>query len=268
MKDPGITQKRSGERIDYVYAAGPSTTLDAQLVGERGGEDVEIVGAADWTSDHRAVLSAFEVTPAPMPTLVAVDARLGMVGDEIEVTYNSPEANKAIDVVPEGGEPGDALETLDAPGDRSTTSFDTAGWDPGGYDVVLSEEDGAETARISFYLRDPEAGLELSANRRTYARGEPIDVSWTRAPANRWDWLGVYKASAADPQRDDYLIWTYAAGHAAGTLPPTTDGGVTLGPDSQNEPWPLPDGDYMIHYLLADQYESAGTAEFRVRGTD
>ena len=41
VKEPGTTH-RSGERIDYVYAAGPSTTLDSKLVGERGGEDVEI----------------------------------------------------------------------------------------------------------------------------------------------------------------------------------------------------------------------------------
>ena len=33
VEDPGITH-RSGERIDYVYAAGSSTTLDSKLVGE------------------------------------------------------------------------------------------------------------------------------------------------------------------------------------------------------------------------------------------
>ena len=40
--------------------------------------------------------------------------------------------------------------------------------------------------------------------------------------------------------------------------------GPTLGPDSQGEPWPLPEGDYVVHYLLADEYESAGTG--RVQG--
>ena len=59
-KNPGLTQKRSGERIDYIYAAGPSTTIDSKLVGERGGEDVDIE-AEPWISDHRAVLSSFEV---------------------------------------------------------------------------------------------------------------------------------------------------------------------------------------------------------------
>ncbi len=57
VADPAFTQ-RSGERIDYVYAGGPSKTLDSKLVGEPGGENVDIE-FAPWTSDHRAVLSSF-----------------------------------------------------------------------------------------------------------------------------------------------------------------------------------------------------------------
>jgi hypothetical protein len=130
---------------------------------------------------------------------------------------------------------------------------------------VLGDDD-AEVARVSFYLRDPQAQLELSTDRRSYGPGEPVEVSWAQAPANRWDWLGVYKASASDPTDDDYLIWAYTEGHSAGTVPPTTDGEAELGADSQGAPWPLPKGDYVVHYLLADRYESAGSAEFSVRG--
>ena len=114
-RDPGITQDSTGERIDYVYAAGPSTTLDSELVGEPGGDDVEIE-AAPWTSDHRAVLSSFEVTPVAMPTLIAVDARLRTVGDEITVTHNAPgSGDNEIAIVPEGGDPADPIETLARP---------------------------------------------------------------------------------------------------------------------------------------------------------
>ena len=266
VKDPGITQVRSGERIDYVYAAGPSTTLDSKLVGEPGGEDVDIE-AAPWTSDHRAVLSSFEATPVAMPTLIAVDARLRTVGDEIAVTYNVPGSGDGeIAIVPEGGDLAEAVETLEASGERGTTTLDTSGWDSGAYDAVLTDGDDAEVARVSFYLRDPQAQLELSTDRPTYERGEPIEVSWSQGPANRWDWLGVYEASAPDPEEDDYLVWDYADGHSAGTVPPRTDGEASIGPDSQGEPWPLPKGDYLLHYLLADEYESAGSIEFSVRG--
>ena len=33
LKEPGLTH-RSGERIDYVYAGGPSKTLDSKLIGD------------------------------------------------------------------------------------------------------------------------------------------------------------------------------------------------------------------------------------------
>ena len=266
VREPGITQDSTGERIDYVYAAGPSTTLDSELVGEPGGADVEIE-AAPWTSDHRAVLSSFEVTPVAMPTLIAVDERLRTVGDEITVTHNVPgSADNEIAVVPEGGDPADPIEAFAAPDERGTATLDTSGWDPGGYDAVLADGDGDEVARVSFYLRDPEARLELSTDQDDYERGEPVEVSWARAPANRWDWLGVYEADAANPKVDDYLIWAYAGGHSAGTVPPTTDGEAALGPESQGRPWPLPAGDYVVHYLLADEYESAASTEFSVRG--
>ena len=266
VEDPAITQKSSGERIDYVYAAGPSTTLDSKLVGEPGGADVDIE-AAPWTSDHRAVLSSFEVAPVAMPTLIAVDARLRTVGDEITITYNSPgSADNEIAIVPKDGDPADPVRTLAATDERGTAKLDTSGWDPGAYEAVLTDGGDAETAGISFYLRDPRAQLELSTDQRSYERGEPVEVSWTEGPANRWDWLGVYKAAAANSEQDDYLIWAYTGGHASGTVPPTTAGRASLGPDSQGAPWPLPKGDYVVHYLLADEYESAGSAAFSVRG--
>ena len=263
---PAITQERTGERIDYVYAAGPSKTLDSKLVGEPGGEDVDIE-ESPWTSDHRAVLSTFDVSPVAMPTLVAVDARLADVGDEITVSWNDPgRGGNEIAIVPEGGAPGDALETLEAPDERGDATLDTAGWDPGSYEAVLIDGDDSEVARVSFYLREPGATLELTTDKRTYGRGEPIEVSWTQGPANRWDWLGVYEASASDPKVDDYLTWDYSEGHSAGTVPPRTVGEATLGPDSQGHSWPLPPGDYVVHYLLADQYQSAGSAPFTVEG--
>jgi endonuclease/exonuclease/phosphatase family metal-dependent hydrolase len=266
VADPAITQKSSGERIDYVYAAGPSTTLDSKLVGEPGGEDVDIEHAP-WTSDHRAVLSSFEATPVEMPTLVAVDARLADVGDAITVTWNNPrQGGNEIAIVPEGGDPDEALETLAAPDPNGTAKLDTGGWDPGSYEAILIDgDDGAEVDRVSFYLRDPGVELDLATDKRSYGPGEPIEVSWTGGPANRWDWLGIYEAAAADPEKDDYLTWDYSEGHSAGTVPPRTAGEAVLGPDSQGHAWPLPPGDYVVHYLLADQYESAGSVEFRVR---
>ena len=42
---PGITHEGAGDRIDYLYAAGPVATLGSQLVGEEGGRGVEVAGS-------------------------------------------------------------------------------------------------------------------------------------------------------------------------------------------------------------------------------
>ena len=54
------------DRIDVIYAAGPSITTDCRIVGEVGREDVAI-GVDPWPSDHRGVVSTFLVRPAPAP---------------------------------------------------------------------------------------------------------------------------------------------------------------------------------------------------------
>ncbi len=54
------------DRIDFIFAAGPSVTIDSLIVGEPGRPDVAI-GVDPWPSDHRAVVSTFRVDPAPIP---------------------------------------------------------------------------------------------------------------------------------------------------------------------------------------------------------
>ena len=267
VKDPGITHPGSGERIDYVYEGGPSRTIDSKLVGEPGGQDVAI-SFSPWTSDHRAVLSQLAMHPARMPTMVSVNARMATVGDRITLRYNAPGSDRnTIAIVPAGGgDPARASRHLAASSESGKASLDTSRMAPGGYEAALLDQGGDRIARVSFWLRNPRAKLRLSTDRRTYAEGEPIQVNWTGGPANRWDWLGVYKASASNPHRDSNLIWAYTGLHASGTLPPSTSGSVTLGPATEGGPWPLPPGRYVLHYLLTDRYSSAGSARFTVTG--
>jgi endonuclease/exonuclease/phosphatase family metal-dependent hydrolase len=252
------------DRIDYVYAAGPSITRSSDLMGEIGGSDVSL-SVTPWPSDHRAVVSTFDVTPRTMPIQVAVDARLLTVGDTVDVSYNAPasDGNKAV-IVTAGGDPSAALLTAAAPGKHGMLTFDTSRLAAGGYEAVLSGGDGSEVARVPIWLRAARSKVQVTTDKQTYATGDPITINWTGGPANRWDWIGIYKASAADPNVDDYLIWGYTGLHAAGTVPPEVDGSVTLGEDAQGKPWPLPPGRYVAHYLLTDAYTSTGSTRFTV----
>jgi exonuclease III len=59
------SQNEVHDRIDFVYAAGPSVTAMSEIVGEDGIYTDIVV--APWPSDHRAVVSAFSLTPAVLP---------------------------------------------------------------------------------------------------------------------------------------------------------------------------------------------------------
>jgi endonuclease/exonuclease/phosphatase family metal-dependent hydrolase len=260
----GRSAKGLNDRIDFVYAAGPGKTTASEIMGEAGGPEVSIT-VTPWTSDHRAVISSFEVTPAATPTMVGVSAQLLTAGDSLTVYYDaSGTSGNKVALVKTGGDPASALETRDAPGERGHLKFATGSLDASGHEALLVGSDGAVISRVPFWVRARKATVKLTIDKSTYKTGEPILVGWSEGPANRWDWIGVYKASASDPNVDYYLLWDYTGLHASGTVPPTVYGSLTIGEDSQGKPWPLPPGDYVVHYLLTDAYTSAGSAKFTV----
>jgi hypothetical protein len=263
VAEPGITHQGAGDRIDYVYAAGPSETLDSRLVGEEAGQDVE-VGFKKWTSDHRAVVSTFEVTPVPMPTMVSVEPALLTLGDPLTVAYQAPEPGGEVQIAP--ADVSEPVLREEIKGASGSFDVDPSSLTPGAFDALLVDEGGSELARVSFFVRDPDAMIRVSTDRSSYGVGEPIEVSWDDGPANRWDWIGVYKAKAADPKVDYYLDWNYTGLHDSGTVPPSTDGSLTIDGTAQGAPWPLPPGKYVVHYLVMDQYRSIGSAEFQIIG--
>jgi endonuclease/exonuclease/phosphatase family metal-dependent hydrolase len=267
VTDPGLTwgfnRKNPPDRIDYTYVAGPVEVTDSQLVGKDGDPGVDI-GFPAWTSDHRAVVSDLQVTPQPLPTLVALDSRMLTKGDTLTVRYRLPDpGDGTVEVLPEKARL-DAT-TYDAAGTAGTLTVETKGLAPGGYRVVLQDGSGTTLARNRFWVRPVDPRVVLRTHKQTYDVGEPIKVRWHDGPANRWDWIAVYRAGASNPDKDDYLVWAYTGLHDSGVLPPSVSGSAVLGRDTQGHPWPLPAGSYVLRYLLTDQYDSVGSTTFVVR---
>ena len=261
------------DRIDFIYAAGPANALAAQLAGERGGPEVAFP-VQPWPSDHRAVMATFEVVPGTLPTLVATNERLLTVGRPLEVTYHTPGwTGVKVELRLWGGDglffggsdvSAPPLAVQAAPSTDGTLTFPTQALAPGAYAAVLVGENRAPLAYTRFWLRAKGAKPELSTDKPSYSPGEPIEVSWENAPANRWDWLGVYRASAADPSVDYYLIWQYTGGAASGTVAGPPAGTLALDDTAWGKPWPLPPGKYKVYYLLADGYRAVAAASFTV----
>jgi hypothetical protein len=263
VKDAGITHIPSRDRIDYLYAAGPVKVVDSRLVGEEGGPGVEI-GFDPWTSDHRAVVSTLEVRPAAMPIMVAVSAAMVPQGAPLTVRYNAPEGDGSVAIVRSREDDASTEMTRTLTGRAGSFDVDTSSLPAGGYDAVLVTAEGVALRRVGFWVRDPIVDVQVSTDKDSYEVGEPIVVSWTNGPANRWDWIGIYEAAKSDPKVDYYLLWNYVERHEAGTLPPSVSGSVTIDATAQGRAWPLSPGKYVAHYLVLDRYLSKGHLSFEV----
>ena len=92
VAEPGFTWTPGGpesvkrevhDRIDWVLAGGPVEATASRVVGEAGNESVDLE-VDPWPSDHRGVVSTFDMTPAETPTLTAVADRLVEQPDPLE----------------------------------------------------------------------------------------------------------------------------------------------------------------------------------------
>jgi len=249
------------DRIDLVYAAGPVRAVASQIVGEVGARDVDLQ-LAPWPSDHRAVVSTFRVTPAPMPRLVAVnEGRRLRAGDPLDVEFNDPGgAGGRIALVPSDA-PGDASGSRPvasravAPG-RGSVQLPTGGLAPGAYEVVLLSASDAVLSRAPVRVTSGDP-TRVEPDRAVYAVGEPIEIHWSNGPGYRWDWIGILPESAA-PALENYLIWRHTDTRIDGALQIDAAG-------SDDQRWPLPPGGYGVFYLLQDTLNPIARAHFEVR---
>ncbi len=258
----GYNPSRKGapaDRIDFVYAGGPARVTDSLLVGEEGGPGVD-VPVSPWPTDHRAVVSTFEVEPAPAPTLVSVDRRLVTGGDEVLVRYHAQRGDAAsLVVVPADGDPdADAVETIPLDEDGASSGelpVSTTGWRPWSYELVLRSTTGDELARAPVWVQAEGGAPQLRPTERTVAAGDPIGVEWRFSPGNRADWIGVYRRGA-DPGRASYLLFVYTGG--------TVEGSAVFDRDTVGA-WPLEPGEYSVYLLRDDSYVSLARGDFTVR---
>jgi hypothetical protein len=210
------------------------------------------------------------VVPGQMPVLVATDKLLITQGEPLVATFHSPGLGGETIAIVSGGlgpkMPDFASQPAGTTGAvNGQVTFQTGGLGTGALAVELRAGDGKVLATTPFWVAPKGAKVQLTLGQRTYKVGEPIVVNWRNAPANRWDWIGVYKATAADPSTDYYLIWQYTGGALAGTVHGMPAGTMSMdGATTEGSPWPLPPGKYVVYYLLADAYTAAAKASFTV----
>ncbi len=258
------------DRIDWVLVAGPARTLASEIVGERGGPDVDI-GISPYPTDHRGVVSTFAVRPGNAPVLVAPETRRLAIGTSLDVVFHAPgRRGERVALVRAGGTAPLAAEEID--GRDGTVTFDTAALRRGAHEAILLDRHDSVLSRAPFWLYRPGEPPRVSTSQRAYTRGKPIDVSWSNAPGMRWDWLAIYRVkpgsrtpyatpgcNAGYCGNDGYLLYEYTKTAIEGT---TTFSGSSATGDGA---WPLRPGLYEVRLLLDDGYKSvAKSLRFRI----
>jgi endonuclease/exonuclease/phosphatase family metal-dependent hydrolase len=250
---PRIRRRETLDRIDWVMAAGPARTLAARLVGETGGPDVE-GGVSPFGSDHRAVASTFSVTPAAAPPLVSAEPRVVTRGERVSVRYTRTTGGPGRTIAilrASSRKPLMSIPIYDA-SDHLASYFGTATLRPGAYRAALTRGDGSVAASYRFWIEAPGTEPGIRTTRRSFARGESIRLRWEGAPANRLDWIGIYRAGEDDLY--GYLGFRYTGARPSGRMSFTkADLGV------------LRPGRYRATLMLDDGYSVLADTSFRVR---
>ena len=247
---PRIRRSETVDRIDWVMARGPATTLSSKLVGEAGGPDVD-VGLERWGSDHRAVASTFDVTPAAAPPLVRTDERVVHRGETLTIRYASFKGRR-IGILPAHGKrPIVTLPIADS-SDHIAAFFGTNMLRPGRYRAALLDGKGRARATSSFWVLARGARPSIRSAKRSYAPGEPIRLRWNNGPGNKFDWVGIFPAGPLNVY--NYLGFSYVGALPQGRLAMTKADLGTLKP-----------GRYVAGLFLDDGYSVLARTSFRVK---
>ena len=275
IADPGFTwtpggpQSRDDEvldRIDWVLAAGPATAVSSLLFGERGNPQVDVATPGRFPSDHRGVLSTFEVVLKEAPLAVSPADRRVVVGNgsRLPVRFHAKGSpREVVAIVARSATDRRRLVSRPTEGRTSgSVSLRTSPLQPGKYDVVLRDTGTGRTlARSPIWVYAHRARARMTTDSRTYRPGEDVTVSWVGAPGQHLDWVGLYRCRRTCDSPGSYLAYRYTHTRIEGSLVLSD----IVDPGEGAPPWPLPPGQYVARLLVDDSYiVAAETPRFRV----
>jgi exonuclease III len=244
-------------RIDFVWYAGPADVTGSGLVGENDTPDATIE-VTPWPSDHRAVLSDFVVTAAPMPLLVTASRRLFREGEPVSIVYRNATSDGAVVIasISAGTERVTSSRRISVTSERGSLELIEPLPPSGRYRVILEDSERRIVSRNYFWVLPADAGPVIDSVNETYAQGESLLLAFRNAPGNRYDWAVIYPEGSTD--RDAYLAWAH--------IDARIEGEMTLDAPHTVADWPLPPGRYVARLLADDGFELLAESEpFAIR---
>jgi len=111
----------------------------------------------------------------------------------------------------------------------------------------------------------------VSTEKHVYAPGEDIQINFSNAPGDQYDWIAIYKDGVKPGSGIFTTLFLFTDGTNPGGTSGITEGTLMFGsasdnPENTTVDWPLAEGDYDVYLLCCDDYGLlAGPAEFTVR---
>ena len=103
---------------------------------------------------------------------------------------------------------------------------------------------------------EPDSGPSVTLGKESFGPQELIAVTFENSPGNPSDWIGIYQSGASIDGHNHHGNWLYIDGSKeAGS-------GRTHGTVAFSDG--MPDGEYVVHYLVNNGYESLASASFEV----
>ena len=258
---PQTKANETHDRIDFIWASKAEKILDAKILGEANGPDVDM-SVTPYPSDHRAVVIDCIIRPITCPDYIQTKDRIFHFTDTIKLRYCS-NVEGPFQVLLKDNK-GDTIATIESikpnKGELIVRLPDAA---TKNIEVFLLSK-SIVRARGNFWRRESGHHLpQLIVAKIEFREREPISVIWENSPGDRFDWIAVYPKSAntkADygmtHQQSQYLIYKYTLGQVSGRL--------TLDSLSKGDFWPLPAGEYILHLLSDDGFESLASRPIKI----
>ena len=244
------------DRLDFIYAGGPSRTMTVQLLGETGAVEVDMAFPGKWPSDHRAVVASFTLRPTTMPSLVAIRHRVVTVGDVQQISIRSTFATATMCITPYGQTQKNCVYTTLIHGPWVTHDLNTTTLAPGIYQVLVANHQKRVVMQsFPFEVWAHDARPRIRVDKDNYTIGDTLVVSYDHVAASRWNWVAIYDVRTSTSKADAYHAYAYVDGESTGTLIPTSHGTITLSSEQ------LEQGQSYTVSFLTNEYDVVCTSQ-------
>ena len=258
---PKTNPNETHDRIDFIWASGTNNVLDAKILGEKNGPDVDI-SVTPYPSDHRGVITTCVINAVNCPNYIQTKNRILNFSDSIKLKYFTQEKGPFQIILKDSS--GNSIMTLNnIKSSNGELYVKLANKFTKKIDIYLLQKDSVIAQGNFWRLEKDKFQPKLLLTKEVYLENEPIPVTWQNSPGDRFDWIAIYSKSAntkADygltHQQSKYLIYKYTMGEVSGNL--------ILDSFSKGDFWPLKPGEYVIHLLSDDGFQSLASKSIKV----